>query len=281
MRLRYAGQCRICEIEIPARTEAIYERSTRTVRCLTHHETATLSDSDAGGLTPSVETPAADVGTPGGSARREFDRRQQAREARVRAKHPKLGGLILALGEESQSTTAWRTGAVGEERLGARLNELCTDSMLVLHDRKIPRTRTNIDHIAVTPTGIWVIDAKKYRGRPSLKVEGGLVRPRTEKLLVGSRDCTKLVDGVRQQIDVVRDVLLPHEPGRPWGRPPVHGVLCFVEADWPLIGGDFVIHGVDVLWPKKLYPRLRADGPLDALSIADVHRHLAAALPPA
>lgn len=37
--------------------------------------------------------------------------------------------------------------------------------------------RTNIDHLTVTPTGVYLIDAKKYRGRPHLKVEGGLLPP--------------------------------------------------------------------------------------------------------
>ena len=285
MRLRYAGTCRVCQAEIPARAEAVYERATKTVRCLTHDETATSSASVTEEPPMSLEVPAVDVGTPGASARREFDRRRQAREARVRAKHPKLGGIILALGQEPQSTTSWDTGARGEERLGQRLSELCSDSLLVLHDRKIPRTRANIDHIAVTPTGIWVIDAKKYQGRPALRVEGGILRHRTEKLLVGSRDCTKLIDGVVKQVDVVHDVLLPggrpEGDGRPWGRVPIRGVLCFVEADWPLLGGAFTIRGIDVLWSKKLYPQLKAHGPLNASSIAEIHRHLAETLPPA
>lgn len=34
MKLRYAGTCRICGAALAARTNAIYERSTRTVRCL-------------------------------------------------------------------------------------------------------------------------------------------------------------------------------------------------------------------------------------------------------
>ena len=34
MKLRYAGVCRVCEAELPARVQAIYERSTKTVRCL-------------------------------------------------------------------------------------------------------------------------------------------------------------------------------------------------------------------------------------------------------
>ena len=213
-----------------------------------------------------------DTGTPGASARREYERRQAKRETRIREKHPKLGGLILAMSDDPQSTTAWNTGALGEERLGQRLNELSSDTMRVLHDRRIPGTRANIDHIAVTPTGIYVIDAKKYKGRPSLKVEGGILRPRVEKLLVGTRDQTKLVDGVLKQVDVVRAIVGDDIP--------VTGVLCFIEADWPLIGGAFTTRGVEVLWPKKLYPRLAVEGPI-ASGVDDLHRTLASALPPA
>src|SRR5690348_3705725 len=36
MRLRYAGICRMCGVDLPARTEAVYERTTKTVRCLMH-----------------------------------------------------------------------------------------------------------------------------------------------------------------------------------------------------------------------------------------------------
>ena len=50
-------------------------------------------------------------------------------------------------------------------------------------------------------SGVFVVDAKKYKGQPGLRVEGGLVRPRTETLMVGGRDCSKLVDGVLKQVD--------------------------------------------------------------------------------
>ncbi|GAA2161866.1 hypothetical protein GCM10009845_12560 [Pedococcus bigeumensis] len=45
-----------------------------------------------------------------------------------------------------------------------------------------PGSRANIDHLAVTAGGVHVIDAKKYRGRPQLKIEGGILRPRVERL---------------------------------------------------------------------------------------------------
>ena len=87
MRLRYAGACRVCAVALPAKTEGIYERSTKTVRCLAH-------DTSVADL-PAVEE-SIDPGTPGGSARREFERREQNRERRIREKHPRLGGLIHA-----------------------------------------------------------------------------------------------------------------------------------------------------------------------------------------
>jgi hypothetical protein len=58
-------------------------------------------------------------------------------------------------------------------------------------------------------------------------------------------------------------------------------VLCFIEADWPLIGGAFSTRGVEVTWPKKLYKALASAGPLDAAAMSAVHQALAAALPPA
>ena len=153
-------------------------------------------------------------------------------------------------------------GAVGEERLGARLDSLAPDDIAVLHDRRIPGTKANIDHIAITRGGIWVIDAKRYKGRPELKVEGGLLRPRVEKVLVGRRDCTKLVDGVLKQVDLVTRCV---------GDVSVTGALCFVEADWPLIGGAFTTRGVHAMWPKRLAKLLsEAEGSVDVAVVRDM-----------
>ena len=180
---------------------------------------------------------------------------------------------MLAVTDQPRSTTAWDVGAIGEERLGQGLDRNASDRVRVLHDRRIPRSTANIDHLAVTASGVYVIDAKKYRGRPHLKIDGGLFRPRVERLLVGSRDCTRRVDGVLKQIEVVRHHLN--------GDVPVHGVLCFVEADWPVLGGAFTTRGIQALWPKKLYPRLQAEGPLTEPLICEIHRQLTYALPAA
>lgn len=202
----------------------------------------------------------------GASARREYERRRARDEARLRENWGRLGGLAVALTPERQSTRAWSTGAIGEERVGALLDQIAGPHAGVLHDRRIPNSRANIDHLVVTGDAVWVIDTKRYKGRPELRVEGGILRPRVERLVVGSRDQTKLLDGVTRQVEIVQDAV----------DVPVLGALCFVDAEWPLFGGSFTARGVEVLWPKKLVSRLSfpASGGLD---VAAVTARLAAA----
>ncbi|WP_242448170.1 nuclease-related domain-containing protein [Cellulomonas sp. WB94] len=226
---------------------------------------------------PYEEEPEIVAGRAGASARREYERRSAKREERVRAAHPKIGGFLLAISEEPQSTTAWAVGARGEALLGRSLDGLASRGVRVLHDRRIPRTRANIDHIAVSSSGVFVIDAKRYSGRPMKQSVGGLFRPRVTFLTVAGRNQTKLVDGVHKQVGLVRDAL--DDAG--FAGVPVRGMLCFIEANWPLIGGSFVIDGVDVLWPKKAAELLLAPGGLDEAVTAYLHRTLATAFPAA
>ncbi|WP_245561710.1 nuclease-related domain-containing protein [Agromyces italicus] len=53
-----------------------------------------------------------------------------------------------------QSTHAWSVGAAGEEVVGARLDAIASEHIRVLHDRRIPGSRANIDHLVVTPGGV-------------------------------------------------------------------------------------------------------------------------------
>lgn len=282
MRLRYAGRCRSCAAGVVAGEQAVYFKATKQVECISCHDGA-MSPSRAG-AGPTVEPePAAptepepvDVGVAGASARREHERRAARREAKVRAAHPNLGGFLLAVTNEPQSTRAWDVGARGEEQLAKRLNGLVERSVLVLHDRRIPGTKANIDHIAVSSAGVFVIDAKRYRGRPTLKVEGGILRARTETLMVGRRDGTKLLTGIAKQVDVVKTALTASPE---FAAVPVRGMLCFVDADWPMFGGSFTISGVDVLWPGKAADKLTCAGSLTTGQTQTLHRHLAHSFP--
>nr|WP_284289233.1 hypothetical protein [Angustibacter aerolatus] len=110
MRLRRTGTCRRRGVALPEGTPAVYDRAARDVEC--------LACADGPAAAPSPQAPApttTEAGTAGASARREHERRSAKREARIRADHPRLGGVILALTDDPQSTTAWAVGARGEE----------------------------------------------------------------------------------------------------------------------------------------------------------------------
>ena len=97
---------------------------------------------------------------------------------------------------------------------------------------------------------------------------------------MGGRNCSKLVDGVLKQVELVRTAL--DDPALP-----VTAVLCFVAAEWPLFGGSFTTRGVHVLWPKRLAqvvaaePTTRGPDAPAAIDVASVHARIARAFPPA
>ncbi|WP_235522257.1 nuclease-related domain-containing protein [Cellulomonas sp. Root137] len=276
MRLRYAGPCRLCGAQLTAGEVAVYERPTKTVRCVScpQSEVTSPGPSKVADVPTPSGPPVIESGVAGASAQREHARRAAKREDRIRAAHPKLGGLMLALSGDPQTTRVWSTGAVGEQIVARSLDKWANEHVRMLHDRRIPRTKANIDHIAVAPSGVYVIDAKRYKGWPDLRIQGGILRPRTTTLVVGGRDCTKLLDGMHKQVDLVRSALDQSHPDVP-----VRGMLCFVDADWPLIGGAFSIDHVDVLWPKKAAQLLNNDGPLSSDQVFALHQHLAATFP--
>lgn len=262
MRLRYAGVCFRCGERLPQGTEAFYDKRLKKVSCLEcpsaagsaeppFTEVTTPPESHVSSVPPPPPAPPAPPLTPepiergraGLGAQREYERRKARDEARTRQKWGRFGGIAVALSQEKQSTTAWAVGAEGERRIGARLEKVAAElGGLVLHGRKIPRSRANIDHILIVPSGVWVIDAKKYKGKVEIRRSGGFLTPLVEKLTVRGRDCTSLVEQSLRQVDLVRAAA----PGVP-----VTGVLCFEGAEWPL-GGHLRTRGVQILWPRRI-----------------------------
>lgn len=105
----------------------------------------------------------------------------------------------------------------------------------------------NIDHIAVTRSGVYVIDAKKYTGRLEERNVGGVFRPDL-RLHVNGRDRTKLAAGVTSQVEAVRNVLAS-VPG--FANVHIGGVPCFIGCDWEKFR-TVTIDGVIAIWPRGL-----------------------------
>ena len=218
-----------------------------------------------------------DGGVPGASLAREYARRRQAREDRVRGRFPRIGGFLLAVTEEPASTRVFSQGAAGEQRVAQRIEKVCGAQVLMLHNRRLGTTARSgdIDHVAVTPSGVVVIDAKHY---PDAKVRvrrtGGLFSPVREQLIVRGRDRTSLVDGLEKQLAAVNGALSADEDV------PVTALLCFVDADLPVLE-KLTVRGHPVLGLRRTATLLRRPGPLDDGRRRGLWDRLGRAFPPA
>ena len=260
LRLRYPGRCVACGVQLNRGHEALYSADTRSVRCVECP-------------TPAPAPPVIDHGTAGGSARQRYERLRTARETRVKARLGNwLGGVLLGVAPEPHSIRAWGAGAIGEAKLATALSTV--DGIEILHDRLVPGTRGNIDHLVVAPAGVFVVDAKNYRGLIRVRDVGGLFR-RDERLYVGGRDCSKLASGMTWQMEAVMNVLVSADMS--WVR--VVPVLCFVEGEWPLLAPPTLYHGVRLEGTKSIRGMLTASAVLDPEAITAITRQLAMSLP--
>jgi hypothetical protein len=222
----------------------------------------------------------------GGSAQAEYERRAAHHAADVRRRRPRIlafgavvaivgllvlmvnplwGGVVLlfdvvvvasALFATPNSITAWQTGAQGELRTARLLEPLEGEGFRVLHDRKIPGSRANIDHIVIGPPGIFVVETKSL---------GGSLQIRDNEVFVSGRRRTKMIDEVKREALAVQTALAKELAARGWMVSPV---ICVHRADLPWLRSE--VAGVRIVSGKDLVKRLLEADHL--LAPADVER---------
>lgn len=273
MALRYPGSCRACGASLDKGTRAFWDPEGKAVYCLQHIPGS--PPSGEGSQSPPAPTPPSPVhtyGTAGQSARKEFERRHEKLQKQIEQRWGRFAGVVKFLSEDPQSTIAWARGSLGEERLARGLLEGVGDRAILLHDLRVPGTRRNIDHVGIAPSGIWIIDAKNYKGLVERRDVGGWLRTDV-RLYVGGRDRSTLAEGLMWQVDAVRKAA---------GAPgvPIKGALCFINAEWRLFSKPFQYNGAWVLWRKKLVELLVSPGPLEPQDATAIAQRVVAALPP-
>jgi len=161
-----------------------------------------------------------------------------------------------------------QTGAEGEHNLAAHLLANCPE-VLMLHDRRVDAIRADIDHIVIAPSGVHVIDCRRYKGK--IHVTSPLfARPR---LKIAGRDRTSLIEGVERQVAQVRAALEDESI-------PVSGCLCFVAPDGlmaevglPLIR-TLELNGYPLYYQRRLVKRLNRPGPIGPDQARAIHSRL-------
>jgi Nuclease-related domain len=167
--------------------------------------------------------------------------------------------VLEALSADSLHEARWARRAESEER-ARRLEALLAGSgVRLLNDRRVPGARATVDHLAIGPRGVTVIDAVRERGRARI-VDG--------RLLVNGEDRTSLVRDVLRQVEVIR-LGLSASPNLPIG-----GAICWVEHDGLPRVRQLSLDDVLIDRPHVLAEELRRPGPLSLQRV----RHLTALL---
>jgi hypothetical protein len=144
-----------------------------------------------------------------------------------------LGGLAaVAAGwglrfRPSPEAIAWRRGAAGERRTARLLGPLERHGWVVLHDLAVPGSRANIDHLAIGPGGIFVVDSKQYRGRLQLDGSGRLWHgryPLAPTLQAVSFEADQAARVLLNPGVVVVPIVAVHGAQVPWGKVVMTGI---------------------------------------------------------
>jgi hypothetical protein len=162
-------------------------------------------------------------------------------------------------------------------QLRRRLDALTATGAAVLHDRRLPKSRTTLDHVLVTATGIYVVDVVDEGGSVGQRYVSGLFRTGL-RLYFDERDRTKLVGEASRKALAVRHVL---GRGAASLDVPVTPVLCIVGAEWGLFPRPLRFDDVLVAWPNALARLAAEPGSIPAGQIERIAERLADRLPPA
>ena len=174
---------------------------------------------------------------------------------------PRLGLLVGALAavavgwglrfRPSPDAVAWRRGAAGERRTAGLLDPLERHGWAILHDLAVPGSRANIDHLAIGPGGVFVIDSKQYRGRLRLDSSGRLWHggyPIALALRVVDFEADQAAQVLPDPGMAVVPIVTVHGAQVPWGKVVVEGVPVVAARRLPSMLRDLPA----VLGPERV-----------------------------
>jgi hypothetical protein len=156
---------------------------------------------------------------------------------------------------------SWAIGADGEVLTARALEQLKIEGFVILHDRRVPGSLANIDHIVIGPPGVAIVETKSFRGK--LRVRG------SEVYVGGSCRTPQTVEEAKREALAVAVALGDDLERR---RLKVRPILCVHRADLPFFGSS--AQGVSIVDGRGLVKTLRKAPrrlePADVLALASL-----------
>ena len=147
--------------------------------------------------------------------------------------------------------------------LATTLIDLFGDRVLFLFHRRIPGQTGDLPVIAVTSSGVHLIEPRSYRGKKIRAAKDG-----STFVIDGVRH-TRLADQMQEHAEALQAAI---QTG-PMPEAQVHTYFCFVNGKLPW--RPLEVNGVRVHSVRGVLKRLRGGGPLDERDIEALHRDLA------
>ncbi|MBD7956255.1 NERD domain-containing protein [Microbacterium sp. Sa4CUA7] len=179
MRLRYAGTCHLCAAPLAARSEAIYDREHRRVRCVSCVPAGTPASLDPQMAAPTdsaivVELPAEPellasspqtAGDPDILRLRAPGSAVIAQTLSMQATAPKRSAIQRFFGVSPLSAEArsWFSGALGEIEV-ARIIDQLGPEWHAIHALPVGTRGSDLDHLLIGPAGVFTINSKHHQG---------------------------------------------------------------------------------------------------------------------
>lgn len=131
----------------------------------------------------------------------------------------------------------WQAGSRGEKATAKALKPLEEVGWVILHD--LPAGRGNIDHIAIGPAGVYLLDSKVLGGIVTVDQHGGVTVQRPDEDLTyqhtGSRHLLRLAQQTHDRVRADTRINLWVTPVMVlWSEFPD----CIVESDCTYVHGD-------------------------------------------
>lgn len=192
-----------------------------------------------------------------------------ARARELRTPRVRLASAVGISTRSGRLASRYEAGAAGERATAELLDSMTREGWTILHDRALPTGRANVDHLAISPTGVVLMpDTKRWSVRYPVTACHG-------RLWHGNRDVTLRLRGIHHEARTASRVL----------GVPVTPVIAMQGAELRDHHGrtatELRIDGVRIVPAEQLPAVLRAAGRVPGQRRGpELAAHAARALPP-
>ncbi|MFF3730405.1 nuclease-related domain-containing protein [Streptomyces sp. NPDC002476] len=166
-----------------------------------------------------------------------------ARARQLRTPAVRIADALNIPTQRGQEAGRYAVAAEAEQRTADRIDPLRREGWTILHDRALPTGRANVDHLAISPTGIVIMpDTKRWTARYRVHTRGG-------RLFHGDRDVTDRLNGLRHEARTISSVL---------GVPVIP--LVVMDGGAPIEGGELTYDGIRIVPAERAPAVLRSIG---------------------